>query len=93
MLRPVLEPIRDRVPAPSAACLPATTAARVPAMPDEGSSTRRMKGFSAAPSVLLAVCLFVLGGCAELAALDINPFNFRLSLPHSKTTQTVQYPP
>src|SRR5437870_2006613 len=44
-------------------------------MPDEGSSTRRMKGFSAASSVLLALCLFVLGGCAEVAALDIFPFN------------------
>jgi len=34
-----------------------------------------MKRFSAAPLPLLALCLFVLGGCAEFAAFDINPFN------------------
>src|SRR5215208_6140608 len=40
-------------------------------MPNEGLSTRGMKGFSAV-SVL---CLSLLGGCAELAALDFDPFN------------------
>lgn len=43
-------------------------------MPDAGSGTYRMKGLATA-SALLALCLFVLGGCEELAALDIQPFN------------------
>src|SRR5947199_234853 len=40
-------------------------------MPNEGLSTRGMKGLSA----LSALCLLLLGGCAELAALDLDPFN------------------
>jgi Flp pilus assembly protein TadD len=40
-------------------------------MLSEGLSTRGMKGFGA----LSVLCLFLLGGCAELAALDVDPFN------------------
>jgi Flp pilus assembly protein TadD len=52
-----------------------TTAARAPAMPDEGTSTGRMKGLGASASVLLALCLFALCGCEEASVGDLQPLN------------------